>query len=207
MALSFSFTSSRPSRQTLEIYKRRMELMGMGNMINGPTTVEELKDLVGDRWRKPHKACDEVYPKVFVGGEKAARDTELLKSLGITHIMNVACTDVVITDMFYRQKSFKCTICGIPADDVFTCNIKPFFEESNRFVEVAIRTGGKVLIHCREGISRAPTFAMAYLMMRKNMSALEAVKAVRSKRMVFPNDGFLRQLVEMDERLRKEREI
>lgn len=69
MALSYSFTSARPSRQTLDMYKRRMELMGLAETINGPTTVEQLKDLVSDRWRRPHKACDEVYPKIFVGGE------------------------------------------------------------------------------------------------------------------------------------------
>lgn len=69
MALSYSFTSARPSRQTLELYKKRMDLMGLGNTINGPTSVEQLKDLVSDRWRRPLKPLDEVYPKVFVGGE------------------------------------------------------------------------------------------------------------------------------------------
>lgn len=69
MALSYSFTSSRPSRQTLDIYKRQMELYGLTETVNGPTTVEDLRDLVSDRWRRPHKPCDEVYPKIYVGGE------------------------------------------------------------------------------------------------------------------------------------------
>jgi hypothetical protein len=53
----------------LDWNKRRLELIGMGRLVDGPTSVEELKDLVKDRWRIPLKACDEVYPKIFVGGE------------------------------------------------------------------------------------------------------------------------------------------
>ena len=49
--------------------KKRLELMGLSGLIDGPTTQEELKDLCSDRWRLPHKPCDEVYNRVFLGGE------------------------------------------------------------------------------------------------------------------------------------------
>lgn len=49
--------------------KKRLELMGMGQLIDGPTTVDELKDLVADRWRPPNQHLHEVYPKIFLGDE------------------------------------------------------------------------------------------------------------------------------------------
>jgi len=207
MALSPIFVSARPSRQTMDVLKRQMELYGLTDTVNGPTTVEQLRDLVGDRWRKPHKSCDEVYPQIYVGDEKAAKDIDLLKNLGITHILNVACEEVPIKDLYYLQNGYRCTMSGIPAINTSSFNLKSHFDEANRFIEIAILIRGKILIHCKTGTSRAPTIAMAYLMMRKKMSALEAVKTVRSRRMCMPNDGFLRQLVEVDERLRKDRAI
>lgn len=114
----------------------------------------------------------------------------------------------MIKDIYYIQNGLtRIMIQGIPAVDTYSFNIKSFFEEANSFIEVAMLTGGKVLIHCKEGISRSPTVAIAYLMMRKNMSALEAVKHVRGRRTVQPNDGFLAQLIDLDERLRKEKAI
>lgn len=73
---------------------------------------------------------------------KAARDVDLLKSLGITHVLNVACSEISIKDMFYIQNGLRCMTSGIPALDTPSFNIKSFFEETNRFIEIAILTGG-----------------------------------------------------------------
>lgn len=55
-------------------------------------------------------------------------------------------------------------------------------------------SSGKVYVHCYQGISRSATVVLAFLMMKRGMNFMNAVRAVRAKREVMPNDGFLRQL-------------
>ena len=56
------------------------------------------------------------------------------------------------------------------------------------------------------GMSRSGTCVLAYLMLKKDMSAVDALQEVRRHREIRPNDGFLRQLADLDNKLRKERE-
>lgn len=53
---------------------------------------------------------------------------------------------------------------------------------------------GKVFVHCNKGISRSATIVLAFLMMKRGKNLMAAVKDIRAKREVMPNDGFLKQL-------------
>ena len=55
------------------------------------------------------------------------------------------------------------------------------------------------------GMSRSSTCVLAYLMLRQNMTAVEALTEVRRHRDIRPNDGFLRQIADLDNKLRRER--
>lgn len=65
----------------------------------------------------------------------------------------------------------------------------------------------RVLVHCREGVSRSATVVLAYLLLRARepvASVEEALRLVRSRRSVCPNGGFLVQLVQLERRLHPE---
>lgn len=66
------------------------------------------------------------------------------------------------------------------------------------------KLAGKILVHCFMGISRSSTIACAYLMLKKKMSAVEAIQTLRQNRAIYPNDGFLQQLADLDNKLKKE---
>ncbi len=62
-----------------------------------------------------------------------------------------------------------------------------------------------MLVNCLMGMSRSSTCVLAYLMLRKDLTAVEALTEVRKHRDIRPNDGFLRQLADLDNKLRRER--
>jgi atypical dual specificity phosphatase len=64
---------------------------------------------------------------------------------------------------------------------------------------------GKILVHCAMGRSRSATLVLAYLMIHKNMTLVDAIQQVAKNRCVLPNRGFLKQLRELDKQLVKQR--
>lgn len=65
---------------------------------------------------------------------------------------------------------------------------------------------GKVLVVSMMGVSRSAVLVAAYLMIFQNMTIMEALTAIRKKRPINPNEGFLKQLREFNENLLEERE-
>jgi len=61
---------------------------------------------------------------------------------------------------------------------------------------------GKVLIHCMKGKSRSAALAVAYLMLKVGMPVSMALQQCCRNRAIHPNEGFLHQLIHLDECLR-----
>ncbi|KAG8545513.1 hypothetical protein GDO81_020724, partial [Engystomops pustulosus] len=64
----------------------------------------------------------------------------------------------------------------------------------------------KVLVNSEMGMSRSAILVAAYLMIFHHMTILEALMTLRKKRAIYPNDGFIMQLRELNEQLLEERE-
>ncbi|XP_043359500.1 dual specificity protein phosphatase 3 isoform X2 [Dermochelys coriacea] len=136
-----------------------------------------------------------------------AKNIMRLQRLGITHILNAAegksFMHVNTNAEFYEGTGI--TYHGIKANDTQEFNLSRYFEEAADFIDSALsQKDGRVFVHCREGYSRSPTLVIAYLMLRQNMEVKSAVSTVRQKREIGPNDGFLKQLCQLNERLVKE---
>ncbi|XP_067334372.1 dual specificity protein phosphatase 3-like [Channa argus] len=183
--------------------------------VDGPSfevSLQQLNDLLTDDsgfYSWPTKHFHEVSPRIYVGNAFVATNVLRLKRLGITHILNAAegnsFMHVNTSAEFYAGTGI--IYHGIAASDTDHFNISVFFEEAADFIEKALayKNGkGKIYVHCREGYSRSPTLVVAYLMLRQHMDVHSALAAVRQKREIGPNDGFLRQLCLLNHRLAAE---
>uniref|UniRef100_A0A665V8V7 Dual specificity protein phosphatase n=1 Tax=Echeneis naucrates TaxID=173247 RepID=A0A665V8V7_ECHNA len=164
-------------------------------------SLQQLNDLLTDdsgfySWPTQH------FHEVLLG-----RLFEIRSRLGVTHILNAAegnsFMHVNTNAEFYAGTGI--IYHGIPASDTDHFDISVYFEEAADFIEKALAyKNGKVYVHCREGYSRSPTLVIGYLMLRQSMDVHAALAMVRQKREIGPNDGFLRQLCQLNQRLSDE---
>ena len=79
-------------------------------------------------------------------------------------------------------------------------SISLIFEGAYNFIE----SGGKVLVHCKSGKSRAPTIVIMYLMVKYKFPYEKAYSYVKSKRnLIKPNPKFDQELQELEKNVKK----
>lgn len=142
----------------------------------------------------------------YICGAQALHPTSRLHELGIRCVLNAAGPDLYRmnhsgeeSNLEEALKDFEVKIIG--ADDHPGCNIGEHFEEIADFIEAGRAKGG-VVVHCAAGISRASTSSCAYLMIKESWSLEAAYARIRGVRSCCqPNDGFWRQLRELEQSL------
>ncbi|XP_035661238.1 dual specificity phosphatase DUPD1-like isoform X4 [Branchiostoma floridae] len=152
-----------------------------------------------------HTSYNEVFPNIYIGDQVFAREKHRLKAFGVTHVLN-ACHGPWCGTGADHYRDVGIHYKGIRAMDHENFNLMPYFQEAADYVHHALH-GGKVLVHCAVGFSRSPTLVVAYLMLYHRMSAQEALRTIRAKRMIGPNRGFLRQLADFNNKLLAEGRI
>jgi hypothetical protein len=134
----------------------------------------------------------EVIENIYVGSLESAIKTKELLFLKIKYILNLSCVS-------YNKRMKYFRYYDIFINDNHTENAIKYFKITNRFIEDAVNSGGKILIHSENGTSRCWVFLMAYLIGRKHMTFNIAFDLVKSKfAHVEPNDNFLTQLKHYD---------
>ena len=126
---------------------------------------------------------------LFLGTFSNACDIEELRRNKINYILNCA---------------VECNNTKLPMDieeyhldvkDSEKFDIIEYFNEANDFINKCRLDGGKILVHCKFGISRSPTFIIAYLSRYNKLTIDEALRFVAQKRsQIKPNKGFMNQL-------------
>ncbi|KAG7382017.1 hypothetical protein PHYPSEUDO_005378 [Phytophthora pseudosyringae] len=137
---------------------------------------------------------------LFIGSYGAASNFAALKKAGITHVL---CVSPSLSLKFPQEFTY----LQLPVADLSSVSISEFFDEAFRFMDSALSSGGKVLVHCFMGRSRSATIILAYLMARQDLTLHEALCELRRVRpQAQPNSGFYQELVAFEAKQKQLRE-
>ena len=92
------------------------------------------------------------WPHIFLGSNFGNKNPQVLRQLGITHVLNMA-YEIKGNPELVNDKNIKYK--KIAADDSHRYNIRQDFEEAFAFMDDALASNGKVYVHCMMGISRS----------------------------------------------------
>uniref|UniRef100_A0A7R9YSG4 Protein-serine/threonine phosphatase n=1 Tax=Chlamydomonas euryale TaxID=1486919 RepID=A0A7R9YSG4_9CHLO len=131
-----------------------------------------------------------VLPQLLLSGKEAEKDVELLRELGVTHVLQIG---VELRPSHDEERGF--SYLSLPAYDLEDQDILSLLPKGFEFIDSAIKARGKVLVHCAAGVSRSASVCIAYLMRSERTSFVQAHARVKAARpIVAPNLGFCLQL-------------
>ncbi|KAL6126576.1 hypothetical protein ACLB2K_074623 [Fragaria x ananassa] len=142
------------------------------------------------------KECSKVAQHIYLGGDAVAKDRDILKQNGITHVLNCVgfvCPEYFKADFVYRTLWLQ----DSPTEDITSIlyDVFDYFEDVRE-------QGGRVFVHCCQGVSRSTSLVIAYLMWREGQSFDDAFQYVKAARGIAdPNMGFACQLLQCQKRV------
>ena len=132
----------------------------------------------------------EIQDGLFLGNLGAAESSAWRTANGISHILSVLphqLASPIPSNIKYLQMKVR---------DSHSSLIAALFSESIQFIDEALKSGGRVLVHCWKGVSRSATIVIAYVMRSQRLQYEAALALVQARRAcVEPNPGFQTQLV------------
>ena len=159
-----------------------------------------------------------ILPFLYLGNLDHASNVDMLRVLGITHLVSVGETALPLPDHIsatvnhsrkehgrsrYQRASAKAAMaedpstvpsCTYQSQGISVLNVRNVSDdgidslrgtmrEAVRFIEAARLSGGRVLVHCRVGVSRSTTIVLAYVMAHLDLGLVESYLLVRSRRL------------------------
>ncbi|KAG8075767.1 hypothetical protein GUJ93_ZPchr0006g41166 [Zizania palustris] len=126
---------------------------------------------------------------LFLGSYDNASRSELLKTMGISHILNT----VPLCQNLYRNSfTYHCL------QDEKTLQ----FDDAIQFLEQCERDKARVLVHCMSGKSRSPAFVIAFLMKTRGWRLAQCFQWVKERRpQVQLAEAAQQQLIEYEQKL------
>lgn len=134
----------------------------------------------------------QITADLFLGSQYSLLGLQKLEALGITAIVNMRMHSDY-ADAVYKGIKY----LHLPTPD----NTPPslaILEQGADFVDKEIKNGGKVYVHCRQGLGRGPTMTMAYLI-KIGMTFEDAFTLVRKIRtFINPRPSQIDQLKKLE---------
>jgi len=202
LEISFSKKSPKPKPKKHDLTPEEEEKKQQQKLKQKEKAQKEHAEKVAVQELRIQKAKEErcgflVIPGLFLGSKQAAHNEEWLEEAGVKYIVN--CTSEVKN--YYENAGI--TYKRIAIADSGSVPVGLYFKEVCTFIKEAINSGGKVLVHCKEGRSRAPTFVTAYLIGEcgwKFEDANAHVEKIRGISLT-TNYGFISALKELEQTL------
>ena len=141
----------------------------------------------------PRLSRSQITAHLFLGSQYNLIGLEKLKALGVTAIVNMRTTnsydDAVHEGIKYLH---------LPTPD----NTAPPLEtliQGATFIDDEIKKGGVGYVHCRQGLGRGPTMAMAYLI-KLGLTYEDAYARIRAvRKFINPQASQVKRLKELEE--------
>ena len=132
-----------------------------------------------------------ITPKVAIGSEPSASWVSAMRTQGITDVL----------DLRGEPRAREVAEPELYAGTPIRYHYLPMLDRGGRepveayvrgvqIIDCAVRSGGKILVHCAAGISRSPSMVYAYLRSIRESSRAEAWEQIRSRRRVASQQYF-----------------
>ena len=133
--------------------------------------------------------ASKIFDFLYLGSEWNATNLEEMTENQITHVLNITRE----IDNFYPAVF---TYLNIREYDTEETDLLKYWDRTFHFINDCQEAGGRVLVHCKMGISRSAATVAAFAMKFYGWSLTRTLENIRTKRnIVKPNEGFLAQLV------------
>jgi protein-tyrosine phosphatase len=140
----------------------------------------------------PRLSRSQITAHLFLGSQYNLVGLKKLKMLGVTAIVNMR-THNVYGEAVHEGIKY----LHLPTVDNTPPPLGVLMQGAN-FIDKEIEKGGIVYVHCRQGLGRGPTMAMAYLI-KKGMTYQDAYNMIRRVRIfINPRPGQVKRLKELE---------
>jgi len=148
---------------------------------------------------------NEIIPGLFFG--EGPLNAHRLQKIGVVRVLEVGGDrNVLVTDQCRNPlKDVGMKFMAVKIEDSADAKIMCYFEECAKFLERGLKHGS-VYVYSPTGISRGATIVAAFLMLRKGMSGVDALRSIHIRKPVSPNVGFLAQLAQLENDIIKSKE-
>ena len=158
------------------------------------TTRKQLK------FNKCSNEITQIYPYLYVSGDRIARNKEKLMENNVKYILNLAPS--VCKNYHEEDDASDFVYHAINLIDSTTeTDLLWVFLKGIEFIDKADESNS-CFVHCHQGVSRSGAMVTAFVMWKEGLPFREAFESVKNKHAVCsPNAGFISQLIRFEKRL------
>ena len=159
--------------------------------------IKNFKQSLKNKLIKPKqcKYChpNEIIQNLFIGNINNVKNTELMNKIGITHFLFIAHNDDNIDHNINKSNHKIITVTN-------NGHIIRYFDESFVFIDSVLNdnnnnnNNNKIIIFCQFGISLSPSFIIAYLIKKYNLSLMTSLNIIKTKRNIINTEIYNKQL-------------